>query len=136
ERLYSIHVTSVTEEASSGCDWRNYYGSLYWKVSWRAVLDCLREFYPSLANDGTDVSKNFVDGPESSKKQTPAGQKRQRASEAMRELWPDGLPNVSLLTDKELVSKVQKWCEGKRVVPPSRDTILRAAKRRPSKQRN
>jgi hypothetical protein len=62
--------------------------------------------------------------------------KRSRVAIAIQELWPDGLPDQSVLSNSLLFKKVGNWLKSdcqKQNVPvaiPSDDTILRAAGRK------
>jgi hypothetical protein len=63
--------------------------------------------------------------------------KRDRARKAIDALWPDGVPNQSILDNGQLCGQVTIWLKKEtarqrlQYVPISDDTILRAAGRRP-----
>ncbi|RWE99983.1 hypothetical protein [Mesorhizobium sp.] len=67
--------------------------------------------------------------------QEPQGKRKRRSQQQdlvkpyLRELYPDGIPDYSIMTDAELVQAVGKAMEARSKAVPSRETILRAAGR-------
>ena len=57
-----------------------------------------------------------------------------RAADLIARLWPE-IPDRITVSDKELIAKVQKAAEDRRLHVPSRDSILRAAGRRATDRR-
>ena len=57
-----------------------------------------------------------------------SSQKRDQAREAVKALWPDGVPNN--LLNKQIEKEIGDWLKAKGQLEISRDTILRAAGRK------
>ncbi|SEF41032.1 hypothetical protein SAMN04488144_101144 [Methylobacterium sp. 190mf] len=55
--------------------------------------------------------------------------------EAFEALFPTGIPTRGQISDQRLADKVQKYIKQSNRTPPSEDTILRAAGRKPIKKR-
>ena len=117
-------------------DWRVARGSNWNNLrGYRNVLvfrdDVLRAF-------PADVSKAPGAGNEKEEIQEPSQQKplsrnvraRERASRAVRSLYPDGVPDQATLPNKTLCRKVSDWLKSKPLPSVSDPTILRAAGRR------
>jgi hypothetical protein len=70
-----------------------------------------------------------------SAKKTSRAKRRERARQAIEAMWPDGVPNQTIISNGQLCKRVADWLKEdckRRKVPPeqiSDDTILRAAGR-------
>jgi hypothetical protein len=82
------------------------------------------------------LSRHHTEAAASPEPKPRAQNKRSRVAIAIQELWPDGLPDQSVLSNSLLFKKVGNWLKSdcqKQNVPvaiPSDDTILRAAGRK------
>jgi hypothetical protein len=82
------------------------------------------------------LSRHHTEAAASPEPKPRAQNKRSRVAVAIQELWPNGLPDQSLLSNSLLCKKVGDWLKAdcqKQNVPvaiPSDDTILRAAGRK------
>jgi hypothetical protein len=69
--------------------------------------------------------------PGSTKPAARSREKRDRALRAIAALWPAGVPSKAELPNQRLVHQASRWLANQHISAPSKETILRAAKRIP-----